>query len=74
MKYLKSKTLGETYWKPRDSHFFLGLMKVKKQVLGFSTLNLYSGAQVRIWEDKWLGNFILKKQYPSLYYVTERNI
>jgi hypothetical protein len=59
-KYLKNKTLGETYWKPGDSHFLSGLMKVKDQFLELSIFNIHSGAQVRFWEDKWLGNFTLK--------------
>jgi hypothetical protein len=43
-KYLKNKTLGETYWKPGDSHFLSGLMKVKDQFLELSIFNIHSGA------------------------------
>ena len=28
-KYLKDKTIGEVYWKPGDSHFWSGLIKLK---------------------------------------------
>jgi hypothetical protein len=46
-KYLKNKTIGEVQWKPRDSHFWSGLIKVKDQFLEFSTFNLHNGTQVR---------------------------
>jgi hypothetical protein len=73
-KYLKNKTIGEVQWKPGDSHFWSGLMKVKYQFLEFSTFNLHNGTHVRFWEDKWFGNVPLKDQYPCLYNITEKSI
>ena len=45
-------------------------MKVKDQFLELSIFNIHRGAQVRFWEDKLLGNFTLKAQYPPLYNIT----
>jgi hypothetical protein len=36
-KYLNSKPLSQAYWKPIDSHFWTGLMKVKQGFLCFGT-------------------------------------
>jgi len=63
---LKNKTIGEVYWKPGDSHFWSGLVKVKDRFLNLSIFNIHNGYRTRFWEDKWLGNFTLKEQYPSL--------
>jgi len=71
-KYLKNKTIGEVKWKPGDSHFLLGLMKVKDRFLHLSTFNLHNGTQIRLWEDRWFGNSTLKEQYPSLYNICRK--
>jgi hypothetical protein len=71
---IPNKTIGEVQWKPGDSHFWSGLMKVKDQFLEFSTFNLHNGTHVRFWEDKWFGNVPLKDQYPCLYNITEKSI
>lgn len=71
-KYLNHKTTGEVQWKPGDSHFWSGLMKVKNDFLDFSTFNLHNGTQARFWEDKWFGNVPLKVQYPCLYNITRK--
>jgi hypothetical protein len=67
-KYLKNKIISEVHWKPRDSHFWSSLMKAKDRFLDLSAFNIHNGSgQTRFWEDKWLENFTLKEQYPSLY-------
>ena len=50
-KYLKNKTISEVKWKPGDSYFLSGLMKVKDRFLHLSTFNLHNGTQIRFWED-----------------------
>jgi hypothetical protein len=47
-------------------------MKVKEKFLRFGTFHLNNGAQIRLWEDKWIGNHVLKYQYPSLYNIVRR--
>ena len=44
----------------------------QRPILELSIFNIHSNAQVRFWEDKWLGNFTLKAQYPSSYNVTRK--
>ncbi|WVZ67862.1 hypothetical protein U9M48_016884 [Paspalum notatum var. saurae] len=71
-KYLKNKTIGEFFWKPGDSHFWSGLMKVKDQFMDLSTSQVHNGLQIRFWEDKWLENFTLKEQYPFLFNIARK--
>jgi hypothetical protein len=71
-KYLGSKPLVHVEWKPGDSHFWSGLMKVKQDFLRFGTFEIRNGSQVRFWEDRWLGDIALKSQYPSLYNIVRR--
>ena len=73
-KYLKNKTIGEVFLKPGDSHFWSGLMKVKDQFIDLSTFQVHNGLQTRFWEDKWLGNFTLKEQYPSLFNIARKKL
>jgi hypothetical protein len=71
-KYLGSKPLVHVEWKPGDSHFWSGLMKVKQDFLRFGIFEIRNGSQVRFWEDRWLGGIALKTQYPSLYNIVRR--
>ncbi|WVZ51649.1 hypothetical protein U9M48_002771 [Paspalum notatum var. saurae] len=71
-KYIKDKTIGEVQWKPGDSHFWSGLMKVKDCFLSIATFNVHSGTQCRFWEDRWLGKFALKDQFLSLYNIARK--
>ncbi|WVZ54468.1 hypothetical protein U9M48_005255, partial [Paspalum notatum var. saurae] len=71
-KYLKNKTIGEVFWKPGDSHFWSGLMKVKDQFMDLSAFQLHNSLQTKFWEDKWLGNYTLKKQYLSLFTIVRK--
>jgi hypothetical protein len=47
-------------------------MKVKESFLSLGHLRLNNGENIRFWEDKWLRNFTLQQQYPSLYAITWR--
>jgi hypothetical protein len=69
-KYLTTKTLSHVQEKPNDSHFWKGLLKVKKKVLDCGTFNIKDGSQIRLWEDKWVGRQPFKEQYPCLYNIT----
>jgi hypothetical protein len=40
--------------------------------INWTSPNGHNGAQVRWQEDKWLGNFILKEQYPTLYNIKSK--
>ncbi|WVZ94165.1 hypothetical protein U9M48_040091, partial [Paspalum notatum var. saurae] len=71
-KYIKDKTIGDVQWKPGDSQFWSGLMKVKNCFLSIATFNVHSGTQCRFWEDRWLGKFALKDQLPSLYNIARK--
>jgi len=47
-------------------------MKVKQYFLRFGTFKINNGAQVRFWEDTWLGSQPLKVQYPGLYSIVRK--
>jgi hypothetical protein len=66
-KYIGSKALSQVFWKPGDSHFWAGLMAMKKHFFGHGKFSIKDGSEVRFWEDKWLGSTSLRVQYPALY-------
>ena len=66
-KYLKRETLSKVTYKPGDSHFWSGLMKVKDTFLNLGSFLLHNGEQIRFWEDSWLGGQSFMVQYPTLY-------
>lgn len=47
-------------------------MKVKSNFLNMGSWKSNNGEQVKLWEDKWLGNFSFKDRYPSLYAIVRR--
>jgi hypothetical protein len=71
-KYLEGQTIGKVERKPGDSHFWSGLMKAKDAFLLYESFHLNNGKQIRFWEDKWLGNYSFKDQYPSLYNIVRK--
>ena len=71
-KYLGDKTLSQVYKKAGDSHFWSGLKEMKDLFLSLRVFKVHSGDQTRFWEDLWLGNKILKDEYPELYRITRR--
>jgi hypothetical protein len=62
-KYLKRHTLTKIVAKPGDSHFWIGLMKVKGLFLNMGTLMVNNEEQVRFWEDKWIENLSFMQQF-----------
>jgi hypothetical protein len=44
-------------------------MKVKNDFLKFVTFSIKNGAQIRLWEDQWLGTSPLREQYSCLCYI-----
>jgi hypothetical protein len=68
-KYLAGQTIGKVDRKLGDSHFWSGLMKVKEAFLMHGSFRLNNGKQIWFWEDKWIGNYSFKDQYPSLYNI-----
>jgi hypothetical protein len=71
-KYLSRYTLTKVTSKPSDSHFWVGLMKVKDTFLNLGSFILKKGTQIRFWEDRWLGSQPLMTQYPSLYNIVHK--
>ena len=55
-KYLGSKSLTQVQYKPGDSQFWTGLMKVKSEFLQWGIFKVKNRTQVRFWEDKWLSD------------------
>ena len=68
-KYIGTKALSQVVWKPRDSHFWAGLMATKKDFYRFGVFKIKDGPEIRFWEDIWLGNATLRDQYPALYNI-----
>jgi hypothetical protein len=44
-------------------------MPSKKFFFRFGSFSINDGSQIRFWEDKWLGNMPLSKQYHVLYKI-----
>lgn len=59
--------MSQTYWKPGDSHFWVGLMVAKKHLSHFGSFTIKDGSEIHFCEDIWLGNASLREQYPALY-------
>lgn len=71
-KYLKRHTLSKVSFRPGDSHFWSGIMKVKDLFFNLGSFVLGNGEQIRFWEDVWLGDQPLMRQYPSLYHIVRQ--
>ena len=71
-KYLRFKSLTQVEYSLGDSHFWSGLVHVKPEFLRWGKFKLGSGSLIRFWEDTWLGNELLKKQYPVLYNIVRK--
>jgi hypothetical protein len=70
-KYLHSKYLSQVNVRPDDSPFWKGLMRVKEEFFKRGAFILGDRANIRFWEDKWLGDRPLATQYPSLYNIVQ---
>jgi hypothetical protein len=71
-KYLKHKTLSQVEKKAGDSHFWESLKGIKDKFIDPVWFRLKNGTQIRLWEDKWLGNEAFKTCYPNLYNVVRK--
>lgn len=71
-KYLSSKTLTQVQVRPGDSHFWMGLMKVKDLFLQGGSFIINNGEQIRFWEDTWVGGQPLRVTYPGLYNIVRK--
>jgi hypothetical protein len=68
-KYVGSKVLSWVFWKPGDSHFWASITATKKYFFPFGSFSIRNGAEIRFWEDRWLGTTTLREQYPALYNI-----
>jgi hypothetical protein len=48
---MRGKTFTQVEHMHGDSHFWVGLMKVKHMFLGLGRFKLEDGTQIRFWED-----------------------
>ena len=71
-KYLKNQTIAQVEKKAGDTHFLVGLMKVKDTFLNYDSFQLNDGNKIRFWEDKWLGNHTLREQYHTLFNIVRK--
>ena len=71
-KYLRNKSIAQVKYKPGDSQFWAGLMKVKTEFLRLGSFTLHNGSQIRFWEDVWLGQTKFSQLYSSLYNIVYR--
>jgi hypothetical protein len=71
-KYIGLKALFQVVWKPGDSHFWAGLMALKKIFFRHGTFSINDGSQIHFLEDNWLDNIPLCEQYPALYSIVHR--
>lgn len=69
-KYFGPKAwLRHDGWNPGNSHFWKKLMAAKKHLFRFGSFAIKDGSEIRLWQDKWLGNATLREQYPTLYCI-----
>ena len=68
-KYLNKSTLGQVTVKNGDSHFWQGLMDVKKLFWPCCKIIVGNGARTRFWEDIWLRDKSLAEIFSDLYSV-----
>jgi hypothetical protein len=71
-KYLMDKILTQVQYKPRDSQFWAGLIKVKGEFLSVGKFDLCDRSQVRFWKDLWIRPRPLKSLFPTLYNIVRR--
>jgi hypothetical protein len=68
-KYVGSNAISHIIWKSGDSHFWAGIMTIKKHFFQYEYFSIKDGSEIRFWEDKWLGSTTLREQYPTLYNI-----
>ena len=71
-KYLRGKTLAQVQPKPTDSPFWRGIMSVRQGFFDRGSFAVGNGQGTRFWEDAWIGDTPLSRQYPTLYNIVRR--
>ena len=71
-KYFTDKTLSQVQTKPTDSQFWKGLMSVKDDFFKRGSFKVGNGSNISFWEDVWLGDTSLSRQYPSMFNIARR--
>ena len=70
-KYVGSSALSQVSWKSGDSHFWTGLMAMKKFFFPYGSFSIKDGSEIRFWENTWLGTTPLQEQYRALYGIVQ---
>jgi hypothetical protein len=68
----RPKTLSHVNCKKGNSHFWYGLMEVKRLLMERGRFKIESGHQTRFWEDLWIGDKPLMKKCQSLYNIVRK--
>jgi hypothetical protein len=71
-EYIEGEEIVSLQYRPVDSHFWAGLMKIKDDFLAGGRFKVRNGGQIRLLEDAWLGDRPFKEMYPNLYRVVRR--
>ena len=64
---MKNATLSQTKFKPGNSHFWSGVMRVKDLFFKICRKIVGNGERTRFWEYLWVGDCILCKKFLRLY-------
>jgi hypothetical protein len=70
-KYMQDKAIGQIRRKLEDSQFWSDIMSVKELFLRFGTFQLNTRANIRFWEDIWVGNRPSNDQFAHLYRIVK---
>lgn len=63
-KYLSKNILAAAKTKSGASHFWQGVMEVRKSFFNFCSKRPGNGDNILFWEDNWLGGKPLAEQFP----------
>ena len=66
-KYVKNKNLGTVLDKQGDSQFWREVLKYRDHFASLCKFRIGNGDRTRFWEDWWIGNAPLNKNFPRLY-------
>ena len=63
---------GGNMWVPRRYPKHTGSLVILTFGRVYGSFSIKDGSEIRIWEDKWLGNATLREHYPALYNIVHR--
>jgi hypothetical protein len=69
-KYLQKHTLCQAVTENGDSHFWQGLMEIKKFFWQHYKVQVGDGAKTNFREYQWIGSSCLAKTFPRLFLVS----